>query len=146
MKPLLVVDGDSLAHRAGVRPGLALLHEPLLPTRTLGKDHHHLALARELNRGRDRFGVALSTANAKRAGRLDDRPERKPVQLRLGHEAELSAGEKRQSQGPRIEVREVVRREDKAAFAWNVFLPAGPETKDQPHRRPGDDSCQEVER
>ena len=40
---------------------------------------------------------------------LDDRPEREPKELGLGHEADLAAREERQPEGPRIEVRQMVR-------------------------------------
>jgi hypothetical protein len=112
--------------RASVRASLVLLHEPLLAPRALGKDRHDLTLSRQSDGCVDRDRVAFAASHGKRAAELEDRPQGRTKELHLRHESNLPLREQRQSERPRIEVRQMVRREDVAPFAWKVLRSGGP--------------------
>ena len=64
------------------------------------------------HRGLDRLQVALAALHRETRRGRDERPERKPEQLRLGHETQIPPGEERHPERPRVEVRRVVGGED----------------------------------
>ena len=109
------------------------LAQALLAPRALGEHHDDVPLAAEPDGGLDRLQVALAAAHGKGAARRDERPEREPEQLGLGHEAEVPAREERHPERPGVGVREMVRREDVSTLRRKPFeaLPALPEDEPQ---------------
>src|SRR5262249_3845751 len=89
----------------------------------------------------DRLAVTDPAPDLECAGSVQHERRRPPVELRLRHEAEPSAGPERHPERPGIEVGEVVAREDATATLRDVLdsartQPKGP-VQDRPAQHPG---------
>jgi hypothetical protein len=104
-----------------------------------------VAVADEVDGLVDRFEVALAAPHLESAAGADDRPQRPPEQLRLGHEAQVALRKERDPQRPGIEVRDVVRGEHEASVLRDILDTLGPEPERSLDERPGQEADEAVE-
>ena len=131
--------------RAGVRTRLVLLPHPLLPPRALREHDDDVPLAAELRGRLERRGVVLAAAHRERARGGRELLERRPEELRLGHEAQIALREERQSERPGVEVRVVVRGEHVRPVG-EMLAAARPQPEEAVEQRPAERCDEDVDR
>src|SRR5919197_3288307 len=102
------------SRRSGMPASLALLEESLPAPGPLREHDDNMPFATELDSRRNRVRVALAAVHRKRPTCGDERPERKPEELRLRHKTEVTPRVEREPERPGIEIRPVVRGEDES--------------------------------
>src|SRR5579883_2542160 len=125
-------------------PSLNAALAPEVP-RPLREHRDRASLAQQCDGPSDRRYVTLAALDRVGAERADEPAEQRDLeQLRFRHEDQLSR--RRTPEYRRIEIRDMVRRDDHSAVAWDVFDAAHPETPQDAEGRRDQDARSCVER